>query len=412
MKGKLTFVFSESKTPKKRLSRNCPFCQKSDTHLSRHLSTCHKDRPEVCEILHSKASKLEKRRAFAKLRNLGIVQRNSARVKTGESFEKVKTGVTNTDTVHCSQCNGSYSQAFFHRHRTQCVNNALALKAELLSDDNGFVHILNRFQSNDIGNLCRRDEAIKRFGQHLWLKDSAKVDKTDEVRKSVMSDMRCLAHLYLLFRINLPADETSHDARDLLKQKYWEELKEAVLQMTTRTDRSVKYGLKNALYYLLVRFGDFVIGELLSKENAKDETQSVRDFLDLLKHHQNAMFGDAKYLINKARQENLRLPARMPSEDDLKQLRNYTISRIAQLRRTPDMTRTEFVELRNLLCSRLTLFNARRGGEPSRLMVDHWTTRHQWIPSDLSTEEKRMFKKMTIMFGTGKGNHLVSTIGM
>ncbi len=35
---------------------------------------------------------------------------------------------------------------------------------------------------------------------HQWLKDRAKVDKHDEVNKSVMADMRTLASLFLHFQ--------------------------------------------------------------------------------------------------------------------------------------------------------------------------------------------------------------------
>ena len=65
--------------------------------------------------------------------------------------------------------------------------------------------------------------------------------------------------------------------------------------------------------------------------------------------------------------------------------------------------------VRNLVCSRLIMFNARCGGEPSRMTVDQWLNRHRWLNenamSDLTTEEKALFKSMQIM--TGNGNHLV-----
>ena len=36
-------------------------------------------------------------------------------------------------------------------------------------------------------------------GKHLYLKDRAKVDNTDEVKKTVMSDMRLLATVLIAF---------------------------------------------------------------------------------------------------------------------------------------------------------------------------------------------------------------------
>ena len=77
-----------------------------------------------------------------------------------------------------------------------------------------------------------------------------------------------------------------------------------------------------------------------------------------------------------------------------------------------DFGRTEYVELRNLVCSRLTLFNARRGGEPCRMVVTQWTNRKRWLADAsiqlLTPSERQLFSEMELLYGTGKGNHLVS----
>ena len=68
-----------------------------------------------------------------------------------------------------------------------------------------------------------------------------------------------------------------------------------------------------------------------------------------------------------------------------------------------------FVNLRNIVCSRLTMFNAQRGGEPSRMTMDHrWL--NQKAMCDLTTPERALFQSMQIMYMTGKGNHLVTCL--
>lgn len=353
-------------------------------------------------------TQLQKRRAFARLRNLGISQSNQKKEEAGaKNMEKIKGMDDLTRIVHCSICAGSYTQRFFYRHKQTCHTEAKAVKVLAIEEErSSFADLLSRFQNNEVGDLCRKDRSIRDFGRHLWFKDNSKVDKSDEVRKSVMSDMRNVAHLYLLFKIE--CDDTQ-SALDMLKQSSWEALKESIVTMTSKSDSNIKYGLKNQLYYLLLRFTDFHIGQMLATEGAEKEVQHMRNFVTLLKHHQNSLFGDAKYQINKSRQENLRLPSRIPPETEIKALRNYTVKRIAEIGSVK--TKSTFVELRNLVCSRLTLFNARRGGEPSRLKMDNWNDRDKWIPEDLSAQEKEYFSDMSIMYGTGKGNHLVSTIG-
>ena len=65
-----------------------------------------------------------------------------------------------------------------------------------------------------------------------------------------------------------------------------------------------------------------------------------------------------------------------------------------------------------MLCTRLTLFNARRGGKPCRLTVTQWEKRTQWIDKsalqEMNDEDKSLVDELDIVYTTGKGNHLVS----
>jgi hypothetical protein len=399
---------------RKRLSRCCVYCGKGQQNLSRHLITKHGGEKEVSSIANSNMSKVERRRAFAKIRNCGILKKNS---KRDDDYELIHKSQETASVVHCSVCKGSYSSKYFYRHKRSCTRVAIALKAALVATNEGeaFVKILNRFQDNEVGKMCREDEAIKLLGRHLLQKDRAKVDKTDEVAKSVMSDMRIIARLYGHLKLCLPDNCRTSDASDLLKRENWKYLVIAIDHMTFKNDSQteLKYGLKTAVYYLLIKLADVIIGEKLSAKGQEEEVVEVNLFLKLLKHHQNSFFGDAKYQINKARQEQLRLPARMPLDADMQKLRSYTVDKLSTLS-DENLTQSEFVELRNLTCSRITLFNARRGGEVSRMKVGQWTKRNQWIDptqiEKISEKEKSFFQKMELMYGTGKGNKLVSTL--
>ncbi|ELU12225.1 hypothetical protein CAPTEDRAFT_190636, partial [Capitella teleta] len=192
---------------------------------------------------------------------------------------------------------GSYSSKYFYRHKRSCTRVAIALKPALVATNEGeaFVKILNRFQDNEVGKMCREDEAIKLLGRHLLQKDRAKVDKTDEVAKSVMSDMRIIARLYGHLKLCLPDNCRTSDASDLLKKENWKYLVIAIDHMTFKNDSQteLKYGLKTAVYYLLIKLADVIIGEKLSAKGQEEEVVEVNLFLKLLKHHQNSFFGDA-----------------------------------------------------------------------------------------------------------------------
>ena len=327
--------------------------------------------------------------------------------------------------VHCRHCQGSYNRKYFHRHRRACHTEADStsvkpIQGHLLNaqEKPAFLDLLEGFQQTTIGDLCRTDATIRAIGRHLWLKDCTKVDKTYEVRKSVMADMRTLAALYVEFRGHPDATELDKDASSMFERTNWPILEEAIRSLTVKEDAKVKYGLKNSVYYLLLKSAEILEGEALTVkgEAGKRRVDEMQHFIKLLKHHQNAVFGDSKYLINKARQERLRLPARSPPEEVMQELRDYTLDRVSSLVDidTSNFGTSDYVELRNLVCSRLTLFNARRGGEPSRMVLEQWLNRHQWIgqmvTDDMTREEQRLFGELDVVYGTGKGNHLVSCL--
>lgn len=59
--------------------------------------------------------------------------------------------------------------------------------------------VLTPMRQDDIGQFCKNDETIRLVGTRLFEKLRKKPDKRIEVIKSVRSDMRRLARLYMSF---------------------------------------------------------------------------------------------------------------------------------------------------------------------------------------------------------------------
>ena len=115
--------------------------------------------------------------------------------------------------------------------------------------------ILCKFREIEICETARTNPVIVTVGNRLWEKGKSKTDKTTEVRKSVMSDMRRLASLYIIFReqhkIHSGTPLDSNTAADMFHRKNFEVLREAVLLYTAHLDSAeLKSGLKSAVYYL------------------------------------------------------------------------------------------------------------------------------------------------------------------
>ena len=104
-------------------------------------------------------------------------------------------------------------------------------------------------------------------------------------------------------------------------------------------------------------------------------------------------------------------PVALPLEEDLFILRQYSITQIEQFN-DPYLhwSSTSYVQLRNLILTRLLLFNARRGEEPSRMNVSDWHNAKevQWIPPAVqniaSVTDKQIIKKFKLAQLVGKSS--------
>ena len=135
-------------------------------------------------------------------------------------------------------------------------------------------------------------------------------------------------------------------------------------------------------------------------------------FLDALHLQWDFIFYNAEVHCE-ARREGLRKPSAMPDNDDVEALRSFSISEMnAMLDRPYDLWDDNlFVKLRNLILTRVTLFNARRSGEPARLTLREWNdvSRYAWIDPQLTeqigdTQELFLLKDMKLAYQAGKGS--------
>ena len=109
----------------------------------------------------------------------------------------------------------------------------------------------------------------------------------------------------------------------------------------------------------------------------------------------------------------MRKPADMPLEKDVKTLRNFVLKEIKSMTEDPYTVwdKHTFIRLRNLIVTRLTLFNARRGGEPARMTLQDWSYAEAgtWIDPQLVEKdddplEKSLLNKFKLAYQSGKGS--------
>jgi len=356
----------------KRRERPCPYCSKFVKTLTRHLSTVHRAEDRVKAALQ--LPQKDRNAAFNQLKKDGINNYNVTEAGLQQPVlqcERSHTGRAVADLTVCPNCSGFFSRKCYYKHKRHCQVNKPVVRqsipavlyltppdvAEDFRDE-----ILSRFLKDEVGQLCCTEPSLLSFGQRLYYKMKAKQDKKTEVKRSVMNDMRRLASLFIKFReeVKREAPDTSVEVKDMLCRDHFPSLETAVIQVTTSQDGTeIKSGLKLGLYYLLKKLAKVIkINYLVKKQD--DLATEVDKFTDILGMNFNFLFGDAVYQINKNRETKLRRPTEMPSDADVVKVREYTVRNMREMLSDPYLhwTAHEYVKLRDLADSRITLFNA------------------------------------------------------
>ena len=416
---------SKYKKPK----RMCPFCKKYfQEKLTRHVQLVHKKVKEVSNAMN--LPKNERDAAFDFLKKKGILEANQEQMRMSTPvYQRERKTSNDSKLVLCGLCNGFYSKMYFKKHKYRCQGDsnstACSIPLSLMTPNDDISEdfrrdILCKFRDTEVGDICRTDPVVLSIGKQLWRKGMNKKDKVTEVKKSVMSDMRRLASLYLVYKDQdaaLANNQENSTVAEMFKREHFNVLSEAIQDYTTQAVSSgIKSGLKTALYYLIKKACK-IIKSIHLMERQDESAAEIDRFISVFELNHEFIFGDAIYHINYRRQKSLRKPIELPIEDDVVKLRQHTINKVSRMVTDDFMVwdSRNFIMLRDLTVSRLTVFNARRGGEPSRLKLFEWQEAedNQWIDTQRAEDmqdpiEKKLLSHLRVSYQTGKGNnHLV-----
>ena len=373
-----------------------------------------------------KMQKKDKNNEYKKFKREGILRLNKEearkekpdyhREKKAQKWKKVKL---------CGSCKGFIGTRGFSRHLNCCQPNSckpsisipasfLEVPSNLEIDEDFKNNILGKLRENEVGNLCRTDQTILKVGMMFYGKVKRKADKKVQVRKTVRVEMRRLGNLYLHLKTNQGSlVQIYNDASDMFLRQNFNLLRSAIDTYSSSESGKIKAGLKQNLLYLLKRAAKAIKAIKLT-ESKDDEAEQFDKFVEIFELLEDYIFGDAQYELNKRRQVNLRRPEKLPAEEDILCIRKHVITKMSEYDTFTLWDTLSFVELRDCCVSRLTLLNARRGGEPARLTIDEWqdAASDKWIDQqrikDFDELDQLLIKSLKVTYITGKGNnHLV-----
>jgi len=398
----------------RRPARPCPFCKSMQTCLSRHIRRKHKGEQVVQKLMSE--SKDKQMKQMKQLKKEGIMEHNMSyfaqkttvimRERECNRKKEVPTADRFSNLKVCSSCKGVYDRKYIWRHKLRCEkiesgqqsNPSLSVHALISTSEDEFSqNVLAKLREDEIGNIARTDPVIARVGSHYYRKGSKKD------RHLVMTHMRRLAQLLKHFRDVCSNSKLS--AEDMLDRSKFNELIEALNNMC-----DTKHNLKLSLGYLLKKTAEVQQGSFLV-QGREDRFTELKYFLKTLTHHWGEVFGDAMWLSERRRQEKLRKPGLLPLETDLSLLRQYSVTTLNTL--VHDQYKmfgvAEFRKLRSVIVTRLTVFNARRGSEPARLLLREWEDAEagEWLDSqvvtNLSTDDQSIVSRHKLTYQAGKG---------
>ncbi len=233
--------------------------------------------------------------------------------------------------------------------------------------DDFAVEIKNSLRQDEVGKIAAGDNTILFIGKTLFKKGKRKVDKKMTTNKTIRSSMRYLAKL--LIEVKSRSKNPNIQGEDLFNRVNFAYLEEAfdAITIDQETD-TLHHGSKHNILYLLKTSASLLKGHFLMNSN-DDKADIVDKFIHVLNLKSNSIFSDSAYQINERRQRDLRAPEKLATDEDINKLKTY-IDKCIEVNCTENLTIYNYVLLRDAICSRLTLFNARRGGEPCRMSID------------------------------------------
>ena len=399
----------------------CYYCGTLFSKIARHYELKHHSEREVAIALSFNKGSPERKRHLEKLRLLGNYHHNLTVLETGKGELIVMRRPSSTseksspeDFLPYPSCCGFLKRQDLWKHAKSCKFKPQDIKdvpkyqkvqqnAKFMlfpSICNGSSSILSKLlatmKSDEISLIARNDGLIKDVGEML-------LEKHGEKQNNLVSQkMRELARLVMQLR----ETELRPDAQlsDFIKPEKFDVVVSAVrnisnfhfkegVQNVATPSLSLKLGhsLKKCVYILR--------GQALRRKD-KDMQENADNFEKLLEsewshrvsHHSLSALSTSKF--NKVQL--------LPLADDLEKLRKYVLlkmsSSVQLLEEKPKLE--AWSDLAQATLARLVMFNKRRGGEASKMLLESYLNRPDWtkvnspeIMSALSSFEKELSRR-------------------
>ena len=362
----------------------CLFCGKRTFKLPRHCDRRHKEESEVKEALSFPKKSKNRRLAWSRLARKGDYDVNLNALKDHRDLQHIavvrKSKGTVDDFVPCPHCFGFFKSDSLYRHAKFCQmksseqfsNRYLQTGRTLLCTaitDGKFqdVHtlLLSKMKRDALHLVIRNDQDLLLYGA-VQLQKKEK-DRYSDIRYS----LRCLAKLLVEFR-ECSVKPSARSVELVMPENFDKLIQAAKAIAGYNGPRDIKTPTTFLKLGFCIRNLAVVLRAVALRECADTNIQKLRNFIELYETDWQIFASNARATHNAVKAN---APEELPVESDVKLFRAYVMNKMKELVKKIKENRFDVSDLRTLskvTLARVMTFNARRGGEVSKLKLIHW----------------------------------------
>ena len=235
------------------------------------------------------------------------------------------------------------------------------------------------------GDFNANIEMMKRYHPPQFLVRRSDNNGDDRIPcsmyKSFFKDSLLYKHVKTCFmRDQVGGKHSTSTGRTLLNTELAEDKFREFFSNTLSRMKRDEYHLHVRNDTLLIQFGTLEIqkrekdryNDISLKENADTKVTECQTFMYLYEGEYSIYANNARAVYRKRKAY---VPEELPEEEDVKAVRSYCINEILRICRKVKengMGKDDYRQLSKTTLVRLITFNARRGGEPSKLKLADW----------------------------------------
>ena len=355
---------------------NCIFCGKVYSKMPRHLEQKHSDEARVKDALSHPSGSKGRKEIWTVLRREGDFEISIQAMQENMKPCAVRIGKkASGDQLPCEYCKGFFDKRKISIHLKRCFRRKEDSKSSVKSSrillaatlfDGKFSEVQQKIipiiKDANLALIIRNDNLLLTLA-------GVELDKKDVSRyHDITYTLRTMAKVIIQFRI-FTGDENMH-AIDLVQPTNYDALIDTIKKLSgyVNSKKIDNPSLVLKIGYVLRRLT--VLAKLMYVKSGSFEDVRKAEHMMTLYDEDYSNYANNARVLFEPRKGNA--PEELPLESDMNKLRLYIVTQIKELASKETLSLGQLMDLTKLVYARLLIFNARRGGEPAKLTLDHW----------------------------------------